>query len=214
MLAVCLPSTMAPARLAGSSGSPGSQSRDLAIRRSTNSSWIERSTNSRELAEQTSPWLKKMPKAAFSAARSRSRQSANTRFGLLPPHSSQTCLRLDCAAYCMKYLPTWVEPVNTSASTSMCRPRALPAVSPRPGTTFSTPSGMPASSASSASRRAENGDCSAGLSTTELPAASAGASFQAAMSSGKFHGTTAPITPSGVRVMVARAFCAVGATWS
>ncbi len=205
---------MAPARLAGSSGSPGCQSRALASRRSTNSSWIERSTSKREFAEQTSPWLKKMPKAAFSAARSRSRQSANTRFGLLPPHSSQTCLRLDCAEYRMKYLPTSVEPVNTSASTSGCRPRALPACSPRPGTTFSTPSGTPASRASSARRRAENGDCSAGLSTTELPAARAGASFQAAMSSGKFHGTTAPITPSGTRVMVARACWAVGATWS
>lgn len=68
--------------------------------------------------------------------------------------------------------------------------------------------------ASSARRRAENGDCSAGLSTTLLPAARAGASFQAAMSSGKFHGTTAPITPSGTRVMVARTLLALGATWS
>ncbi|MNE39005.1 hypothetical protein D3C80_1329290 [compost metagenome] len=123
-------------------------------------------------------------------------------------------MRLDCAEYCMKYLPTWVEPVNTRQSTSGCRPRARPAVSPRPGTTFSTPSGTPASSASSARRNAENGDCSAGLSTTLLPAASAGASFQAAMSSGKFHGTTAAITPSASRVMVARASAAVGATWS
>ncbi|MGV8803321.1 aldehyde dehydrogenase family protein, partial [Pseudomonas aeruginosa] len=31
------------------------------------------------------------------------------------------------------------------------------------------------------------------------------------MSSGKFHGTTAPITPSGTRVMVARVCWAVGA---
>ncbi|MNQ66011.1 hypothetical protein D3C85_804880 [compost metagenome] len=114
----------------------------------------------------------------------------------------------------MKYLPTSVEPVNTSASTSGCRPSARPACSPSPGTTFSTPGGKPASSASSARRNAENGDCSAGLSTTLLPAASAGASFQAAMSSGKFHGTTAAITPNGSRVMVANTFAAVGATWS
>ncbi len=39
--------------------------------------------------------------------------------------------------------------------------------------------------------------CSAGLSTTQLPAASAGASFQAAISSGKFHGMICPTTPSG-----------------
>jgi hypothetical protein len=38
---------------------------------------------------------------------------------------------------------------------------------------------------------------SAGLSTTVLPHASAGAIFQASMSSGKFHGMTCPATPSG-----------------
>ena len=42
-----------------------------------------------------------------------------------------------------------------------------------------------------------SGVCSAGLSTTQLPAASAGASFQAAISSGKFHGMICPTTPSG-----------------
>ena len=38
---------------------------------------------------------------------------------------------------------------------------------------------------------------SAGLSTTALPIASAGASFQAAIDIGKFHGTMAPTTPIG-----------------
>jgi len=38
---------------------------------------------------------------------------------------------------------------------------------------------------------------SAGLITTQLPMASAGASFQASISSGKFHGITWPTTPSG-----------------
>ena len=41
-----------------------------------------------------------------------------------------------------------------------------------------------ASAASAASRKAVNGDCSAGLSNTLLPAASAGATFQAAIMSG------------------------------
>ena len=41
------------------------------------------------------------------------------------------------------------------------------------------------------------GVCSAGFSTTQLPAASAGASFQHAISSGKFHGMIWPTTPSG-----------------
>jgi hypothetical protein len=45
----------------------------------------------------------------------------------------------------------------------------------------------------------ERGDrvVSAGLMTTQLPIASAGASFHASMSSGKFHGMTWPTTPSG-----------------
>jgi hypothetical protein len=44
-----------------------------------------------------------------------------------------------------------------------------------------------------------SGVCSAGFSTTVFPQASAGAIFQAAMSSGKFHGTIAPTTPTGSR---------------
>ena len=45
----------------------------------------------------------------------------------------------------------------------------------------------------------------------ELPAARAGANFHAAISSGKFHGMTAPTTPSGSRVIRASAVFAVGA---
>ena len=51
-------------------------------------------------------------------------------------------------------------------------------------TTLRTPSGSPASAASSARRRALNGDWLAGFSTTELPVASAAPSFQAVMMSG------------------------------
>jgi hypothetical protein len=48
-----------------------------------------------------------------------------------------------------------------------------------------------------ASRSAVSGVVSAGFKTTVLPHASAGASFHAAMSSGKFHGMIWPATPSG-----------------
>jgi hypothetical protein len=41
------------------------------------------------------------------------------------------------------------------------------------------------------------GVLSAGFSTTQLPAPSAGASFQAAIRIGKFHGMIWPTTPSG-----------------
>ncbi len=42
-----------------------------------------------------------------------------------------------------------------------------------------------------------SGVVSAGFRTQVLPAASAGASFQAAIRRGKFHGMTCPATPSG-----------------
>ena len=58
---------------------------------------------------------------------------------------------------------------------------------------------MPASSASCASRIAVIGVSSAGLSTTVLPHASAGPTFQLAMFRGKFQGTINPTTPSGSR---------------
>ena len=62
---------------------------------------------------------------------------------------------------------------------------------------MNTPSGSPASSASSPRRIAVSGVSSAGLSTTVLPAASAGAKPQPAIGIGKFHGTITPTTPSG-----------------
>ena len=62
---------------------------------------------------------------------------------------------------------------------------------------MNTPSGRPAASPSSASRSAVSGVSSAGLSSTVLPAASAGAKPQPAIGIGKFHGTITPTTPSG-----------------
>ena len=56
-----------------------------------------------------------------------------------------------------------------------------------------------------------SGDCSAGLTMIELPVASAGPTFHIAMSRGKFHGTTAPTTPSGSRVIMATESAGVGA---
>ena len=46
-------------------------------------------------------------------------------------------------------------------------------------------------------RNAVSGVCSAGFITTVLPVASAGASFQACISIGKFHGMIWPTTPTG-----------------
>ena len=49
----------------------------------------------------------------------------------------------------------------------------------------------------SASLRIDHGVGLAGLSTVQLPAASAGAIFHAAISSGKLNGMIWPTTPSG-----------------
>ena len=80
--------------------------------------------------------------------------------------------------------PVLVEPVNATLSTPGCRTRYAPVVGPSPGTMLTTPAGKPTSVASSASRSAESGVCGSGFSTTVHPAASAGASFQVAISSG------------------------------
>ena len=69
-------------------------------------------------------------------------------------------------------------------ATSLCSASAAPAVSPKPFTTLNTPGGPPASTNSCAINNPDSGDCSAGFSTTELPAASAGATFHAAISKG------------------------------
>jgi len=81
---------------------------------------------------------------------------------------------------------------------------------PSPESTFSTPGGRPASTPISATRCIDSGDCSAVLSTTVQPAASAGANFQPPIVSGKFHGTTAATTPAGSLVTSASSPSVVG----
>jgi hypothetical protein len=72
---------------------------------------------------------------------------------------------------------------------------AEPTPGPSPCTTLNRPAGSPASTASWATWTIEKGVSSEGLRTTPLPAARAGATFQIASTSGKFHGAIAPITP-------------------
>jgi hypothetical protein len=93
-------------------------------------------------------------------------------------------------------LPTSVEPVNAILSTASCFTRCEP-VSPAPVTMFTTPGGSSASRITSARSSAVSGVVSAGFSTVVFPAASAGASFHAAIRRGKFHGMICPATPIG-----------------
>ena len=122
-----------------------------------------------------------MPSTAWSSA-----ASSNTTFAALPPSSSVTFLPVPATCFWIA-LPTAVEPVNAILSTSGCATSAAPVARP-PVTMFTTPGGKPASSMTCASSSAVSGVVSAGFSTQTLPVASAGASFHAAMSNGKFHG--------------------------
>ena len=106
--------------------------------------------------------------------------------------------RFTCSAQpAMIRLPTSVLPVNDTLRTSGCSTNRHPTFCPLPTTTLTTPSGMPASSASSPSLTDVSGVSSAGLSTAVLPAAMAGPIFHAAIIIGKFHGAIRPTTPSG-----------------
>jgi hypothetical protein len=78
--------------------------------------------------------------------------------------------------------------VKATLSMSGSRTSVAPA-EPSPGMIETTPSGSSASWQISASSSAVSGVVSAGFSTEVFPQASAGASFHAAISSGKFQGT-------------------------
>ena len=107
-------------------------------------------------------------------------------FGLLPPNSSVTGIRFS-DAYCMISFPVVVSPVKPTFAIRLLEASGLPASTPNPCTTFTTPGGSK-SSINSIKTHIEKGVCSAGFKTTALPAANAGASFHAAISMGKFQG--------------------------
>ena len=177
--------------------SSGSPTRSVDIRRlsrSSTSSATDSCTSSREPAQHTWPWLKKMPLTMPSTAWSTG-ASSKTMLAALPPSSRVTFLSVPATVLAISR-PTSVEPVNATLSTSSCATSARP-VSPAPVTMLTTPGGRSACWQISANSSAVSGVVSAGLSTTVLPQASAGAIFHASISSGKFQGMTWPATPSG-----------------
>ncbi len=154
-----------------------------------------RCTRIRLRAQQSWPELSKTPYGAVAAARSRS-QSSNTMLALLPPSSSVTRLTC-CAAVAITRVPTSVDPVNTILRTSGWVTKRSPTTEPLPGRTWKRSAGRPASTASSPRRIVVSGVHSAGLTSTALPAASAGANPHDAIVIGKFHGVMTPTTPRG-----------------
>src|ERR1700676_4200992 len=122
------------------------------------------------------------PKSAPSTAASQS-ASAKKMFGDLPPSSRVTRFNVSAALLTIIF-PTAALPVKAILSTPGWLTSAAPATSPAPFTTFTTPGDNPTSSSQLANSSAANGVCSAGFSTQVQPAASAGASFHAAISNG------------------------------
>src|SRR6202162_203957 len=137
------------------------------------------------------------PKSAPSTAASQSAPSKKM-FGDLPPSSRVTRFSVSAALLTIS-LPTTALPVNAILSTPGCATSAAPQVSPKPFTIFTAPGGKPTSSNQFANSSAVSGVCSAGFSTHVQPAASAGASFHAAINNGKFQGMICPATPTGSR---------------
>jgi len=118
--------------------------------------------------------------------------------GLLPPSSSETFFRFPAAA-CTISLPTSVEPVKATLSTSGWAASAAPAVSPKPVTAFTTPfrhAGL--GDEAGQAQRGQRGLLGR-LEHHGVALVSAGPSFHAAISSGKFHGMIWPTTPTGSR---------------
>ena len=120
------------------------------------------------------------------------------------------------AHWAIRSLPTCVEPVNESLRTIGFVANSVPTyrASHQEGagwcgqctsaardlghvTTFSTPLGTPARSASSQRASAVNGVSSAGLMTAVQPTARAGPTLRVIIAAGKFQGVTIAQTPIG-----------------
>ncbi len=98
-------------------------------------------TKVREPDMQTCPELKNAAKWDYPRARSKF-ASLSIMFGFFPPSSKVT---LFMPPFIRIFFPISVEPVNAILSTPLCLTMASPAFSPKPGSTFTTPSGIPTS---------------------------------------------------------------------
>ena len=115
--------------------------------------------------------------------------------GDFPPSSRVSFLRFPEAAL-MIFFAVEDEPVNEIFWIPGCSVMAAPVVS-SPVMMLTTPGGNPAISKNSPNFKVLKGVCCAGLRMQVHPAARAGASFHAAITSGPFQGTNRPTTPMG-----------------
>ena len=142
------------------------------------------------------PVAPKMPASAPTTALSRS-ASAKMMLGDLPPSSSVTGTSRRPAAAAISR-PTPGLPVKLTRSTRPPARSARPTLA-SPVTTLTTPGGNPASCTSFANSSVVPDACSEGLTTTQLPAASAGPSLLASSPIGEFHAVISTATPTGTR---------------
>src|SRR5699024_10383610 len=127
--------------------------------------------------------------------------SSSTTKGLLPPNSSATFLSDGpLVAILPMFLPAGVEPVQETMEGTGCATNASTISAPAPTTTLSTPAGRPASAKIRPNNKPPvTGVSLAGLITTALPKASAGATERCDKCSGKFQGLMTLTTPKGLR---------------
>ena len=118
--------------------------------------------------------------------------------GPLPPSSSITCLP---AARRATDAPVAVDPTNPTPSTSGCPATSSPTSAPGPVTRLTAPGGKSPSAMHSIKATEMTLVDDAGVHTTALPAARAGAISSVAIVSGQFHGVITPYTPRGTRLV-------------
>ena len=124
--------------------------------------------------------------------------SPNTIIGPLPPSSSITCLP---AARRATDPPVAVEPTKPTPSTSGWPATSSPTSAPGPVTRLTAPGGRSASAMHSMSATEITLVEDAGVQTTVLPPARAGAISSVAMVSGQFQGVITAYTPRGTRLV-------------
>src|SRR5665811_1274598 len=165
------------------------------------SAWMR----ARDGAVQTSPWLNayitRPSTALLRKASSAAITSLKKMLGLLPPNSVLLGMMF-CAAYCMIRRPVTVSPVKAILAMRLLVANAFPILAPGPVTTLINPGGT-MSPITSISFMIDHGVGDAGFRTTALPAANAGASFQAAISRGKLTVSYTHLTlPTILRVLI------------
>ena len=183
---------------------PGLPMRHSAIApRSIFSVWSATSSckHSTRRAEQRWPALSKAEASTSTTTCSVSAEES-TIMAFMPPVSAISGVGRPCASRRVAMLrcsreATSVEPVNITPRTRLSEVSLAPTVSPRPGSSCTTPAGTPASSRMLMPWAAISGVCSAGFARTLLPAASAAAIWPVKIASGKFHGLIHTTGPSG-----------------